>query len=98
MTTGHTLMKKALPLTAVLIAALVLVGALLAGCGDDTSTQEETQAVNDSNSLINTIIVSGNGKVTTLPDEATIQVGRRERRGDGGRGSGRELQGHAEGP
>lgn len=75
MTTGHTLMKKALPLTAVLIAALVLVGALLAGCGDDTSTQEETQAVNDSNSLINTIIVSGNGKVTTLPDEATIQVG-----------------------
>ena len=75
MTTGHTLVKKVRPWTAVLVAALVLVGVLLAGCGDDTSTQEGTQTMNDSNSLINTIIVSGNGKVTTLPDEATIQVG-----------------------
>ena len=75
MTTGHTLVKKVRPWTAVLVAALVLVGVLLAGCGDDTSTQEGTQTMNDSSSLINTIIVSGNGKVTTLPDEATIQVG-----------------------
>jgi len=73
MTTDHPRKKKALLLIAVLAAALALIGLLLAGCGG-TSAQEGTQTAGASDSLINTIIVSGMGKVTTLPDEATVQV------------------------
>ena len=75
MTTSHPLKKKGLALTAVLVVALVLVGVLLAGCGGASDTQEGTQTSSASGSFLNTIIVSGTGKVTTLPDEATIQVG-----------------------
>jgi uncharacterized protein len=73
-TTGHPLKKKVLPLTVVLVVGLVLTGLLLAGCGGSASTQEGPQTSGVSGSFLDTIIVSGTGKVTTLPDEATIQV------------------------
>jgi uncharacterized protein YggE len=74
MTTGHQVNKKALPLAVALAVALLLVATLFAGCGGTVSTQEGTQTSGDSGSLLNVIVVSGTGKVTTLPDEATIQV------------------------
>jgi uncharacterized protein YggE len=54
-----------------LAATLILVGTLVAGCGAVSPQAGDTSS---SGSLINTIIVSGVGKVTTLPDEASIQV------------------------
>src|SRR3990172_8680676 len=71
--TGH-LLKKVLPLTVALVVALVMVGVFIAGCGDATDTREGTQSAGADGSFLNTIIVSGTGKVTTLPDEASIQV------------------------
>jgi uncharacterized protein YggE len=73
MATDHPLKTKVLPLAAALAVALALGGALFAACGG-ASTQEGTQTSAASGSLVNTIIVSGTGKVTTLPDEATVQV------------------------
>ena len=73
MKTGHQLKKK-LPLTVALVVALAMVGVFLAGCGDATDTREGAQAAGTDGSFLNTIIVSGTGKVTTLPDEASIQV------------------------
>jgi uncharacterized protein YggE len=66
-----------LALAAALVAVMLVVGAFLAGCGDGDSKQAaqgETQGSTAVGALIDTIIVSGTGKVTTLPDEATIQV------------------------
>jgi uncharacterized protein len=73
-TIRHPLKKKVLPLTVVLVVGLVLFGLLLAGCGGSTSTQEGTQNSGLSSSFLDTIVVSGSGKVSTLPNEATIQV------------------------
>lgn len=67
--------KRALTLAITLVAALALTGVLLAGCGENGGTQEAAQGSTASGSLVDTIIVSGTGKVTTLPDEATVQVG-----------------------
>jgi uncharacterized protein YggE len=44
------------------------------GSMGQTSAREATKSMNASDHLINTIIVMGSGKVTTPPDEATIQV------------------------
>ena len=74
MKTGHPLKKGLLPLTVGLVVALAVVGALLSGCSGATGTQEGTQTPSADGSFLNTIIVSGTGKVTTLPDEATIQI------------------------
>jgi uncharacterized protein YggE len=64
--------KKVLVLSAAVVAALTLFGAVLAGCG--SGTVEVTQGSTVSGSLIDTISVSGTGETTTLPDKATIQV------------------------
>ncbi len=56
-----------------LAGVLILVGAVLGGCGADGSG-EPAAGSTGTGSLVDTIIVSGTGKVTTLPDEATIQV------------------------
>ena len=50
-----------------------MFGVLLVGCGDDDA-QVVTQGSSASGSLIDTIVVSGTGQTTTLPDKATIQV------------------------
>lgn len=74
MRTGHPLNKRLLPVAAVLAVALIIVGALFAGCGNGGDAREGTEITSPDGSFLNTIIVSGTGKVTTLPDEASIQV------------------------
>lgn len=71
MTTNHRFTKRVVPLAVGLAALLVFAGAFAAGCG---ATSPQTGEAPGSNALVNTIVVSGTGKVTTLPDEASIQV------------------------
>jgi uncharacterized protein YggE len=68
----HLRRNKTITLAATLGATLIVLGVVLAGCG--SSSQETTQGSTEPNSLINTIVVSGTGKMTSLPDKATIQV------------------------
>jgi len=63
-----------LVLAGVLVGALALAGVSLAGCGSAGSLQEATQGTTIPGSLVDVIVVSGIGKVTTPPDEATIQA------------------------
>ncbi len=56
-----------------LAITLVAGGIALAGCGV-AAEQQGVDVQSGSGSLINVINVSGIGKMTTLPDEATIQV------------------------
>lgn len=72
MITRHTFSKKMIPAAIASAVALIAIGALAAGCGAAVSPQQGD--VSGSGTLINTIIVTGTGKVTTLPDEASIQV------------------------
>lgn len=58
----------------VALVSAVALAAFAVGCGDSGDRQEVTQGPSESGSLVNTIVVSGTGKVTTAPDEATIQV------------------------
>jgi uncharacterized protein YggE len=74
MAIGHRLKRRALALAATSAVALVLLAVLIAGCGGATSAEEGTQTSGGSGSLLNVIVVSGTGQVTTLPDKATIQV------------------------
>ena len=55
--------------------AYIVSFGLFADRGFETSAQEGTRTMNASDYPINTIVVSGAGTVTTLPDRATIQVG-----------------------
>lgn len=66
--------KKILLLSATIAFSSLLFGALLTGCGETTSAQQGTETPDASNSLLNTIVVSGTGKVTTLPDQAIITI------------------------
>jgi uncharacterized protein YggE len=75
MKTTHPLKNRLSALAVALVGILIVSGLLLAGCGEAGGTREATQGSTGSGSLIDTIIVTGTGKVTTLPDEATIQVG-----------------------
>jgi uncharacterized protein YggE len=61
-----------IPAVAGLAVVLVAIGTFAAGCGTAISPQQGD--VSGSSTLVNTIIVTGTGKVTTLPDEASIQV------------------------
>jgi len=70
-TTNHRFTKKVVPLAVAVAALLVVAGTFTAGCG---ATSPQAGEVPGSSSLVNTIVVSGIGKVTTLPDEASIQV------------------------
>lgn len=65
--------KRTVALSVALVGAVAL-GALVAGCGGSGDTREAAQGSSEPSSLINTIVVSGTGKVTAAPDEATIQV------------------------
>lgn len=66
------LSKKRMLLPALVLAvAVVLVGALLAGCGSATSPQAGTQA---AGTLLDVIVVSGQGEATSMPDKATIEI------------------------
>jgi uncharacterized protein YggE len=70
---SNRLSKRTVALSVALVGAVAL-GALAAGCGDSGNAQEAAQGSTESGTLINTIVVSGTGKVTAAPDEATIQV------------------------
>jgi len=63
--------KRLLSLAGVVTASLLLTGVLFAGCGGT----EPQQGAQSAGTLLNTITVGGTGEVTTLPDEATLQVG-----------------------
>lgn len=69
----HLFRSWALALTAVAVGILIVFGVLLVGCGD-SGTQVVAQGSSASASLIDTIVVSGTGETTTLPDKATIRV------------------------
>lgn len=59
-----------------MVVALLAAGALAVGCAEDSEAKqgEEEQVSATPGSLVDTIIVSGRGKVTTLPDEAILWV------------------------
>lgn len=78
---GRQFSRRTIALSALLVGAVTL-GTLLVGCGDNNQTQkingqaqEMTQNSGGPAPLINTIAVSGTGRVKAVPDEATIQVG-----------------------
>ncbi len=70
----HRSKNRVFALTAVAVSILTLSVVMLVGCGDEDA-QVAAQGSSASGSLINTIVVSGTGQTTTLPDKATIQVG-----------------------
>ena len=67
--------KRANGALSIALVGAVVLGTFVAGCGDGEGPREATQGSSESGPLINTIVVSGLGKVTAAPDEATIQVG-----------------------
>jgi uncharacterized protein YggE len=71
--TSHALNKKLVLLALALAVTLAISGVVVAGCGV-SNEQQGVDLQNGSGSLINVINVSGTGKVSTLPDKATIQV------------------------
>jgi uncharacterized protein len=71
--TSHTSRDRVFALPAIAVCGFILLGLLLVSCGDD-GVQVVAQGANGSGSLVDTIIVSGTGQTTTLPDKATIQV------------------------
>jgi uncharacterized protein len=70
----HPFKSRVFALAVTLVGALMVSAVLLAGCGSGSSAQQGTDVSTASGSLIDTIVVTGNGKVMTLPDEASIQV------------------------
>lgn len=74
MATGHLFKKRAVMGVAAVAVALVLVGILVAGCGEVIGAQAGTETLGGSGSLVNVIVVSGTGEVTVAPDEATLQI------------------------
>lgn len=74
MATSSTFKFKLGLLALGLAVTLVFGGVVLAGCGV-AGEQQGVDVQSGSGSLINVINVSGTGKVTVLPDEATIQIG-----------------------
>lgn len=73
MSSNHLFKKKMLGTVVLVTAITVLAGLVVTGCGSN-GTVEAGQGSSVSGALVNTIVVSGTGRVTTLPDEATIQV------------------------
>jgi uncharacterized protein YggE len=77
----HSNLGRKLALGGAVILALGLLALAFAGCGSG-STQTGAQATllaatagsDAQSSLLNTITVSGTGTVSTLPDEAVIQI------------------------
>jgi uncharacterized protein YggE len=69
----YPLERKVFVIAAALVGALTVLGVLVTGCGDGGS-QGVTQGPIASGSLVDTIVVSGTGETTTLPDKATIRV------------------------
>jgi len=59
--------------TVAAVSILTAFGAMAVGCGDGGS-QVVAQGPISSVSLVDTIVVSGTGETTTLPDKATIRV------------------------
>lgn len=74
MATVRPFKKKTLLQVIALLGVIVLAGALVAGCGTAISPQAGTDASGSPGSLMNVIVVSGQGQTTSLPDKATIQV------------------------
>lgn len=71
--------KKTPLVVGLALAVGITVAFLVAGCGDSERQATTNQAVTQgptaiSGSLVDTIVVTGMGKVTTAPDKATIQV------------------------
>lgn len=59
------------------LAAVLAFAVLIAGCSDgqgQTTVQATLDPVTASGSLINTIVVTGTGKITAAPDKATLQI------------------------
>lgn len=73
MATSHVFNKKLIVLALALAVTLAISGVVVAGCGV-SDEQQGVDLQNGSSSLINVINVSGTGKVTVMPDKATIQV------------------------
>ncbi len=65
--------KTKLVFVTLALAVAALLGGVVTGCGV-ASEKAGIDAQSGSGSLINVINVSGTGKVTVLPDEATIQI------------------------
>lgn len=72
MSTNHLLDKKLVLPAIALVVALALIWVFVAG--GESTVQAGTDSTGASSSLVNTIVVSGFGQTSAMPDKATIRV------------------------